>query len=496
MSLNDKVSILGRHADIMTAVYDRINNVHKRPLHKGQIQVARDYFIRGMRVIMSQWSRNGGKTEDALYIANVAALLNDNFQVMIITPELKQGKKIYWHKKRLQSYAPPEYIDTINVTDLKVEFKNGSIITVDGCENYEGLRGVKPDLVIYDEFQHHSKEFHLEVMQPNLLAKSSALLIFGTPPKNRSAYYVEFREQLLKQIKDGAPDKSYYEFDAYINPINDPNELQARRKELIESDNMVIWQREYEGKLVFGGEDSVFPKWNPVNHVRTHKVVMSYLENDKHKLKWFTICDPGTSSVFAVLFICYNPYTQQIFVMDEIYEKDRLRTDTNQMWQRIRKKEEELYPHHARNTFRRIYDEAAAWFANEVRANFKESLIPSDKHNSDPETDISRIKMAMAQAGALTVSDRCYWFRWEVESYVTDEEGRYPDKNNHLLDCSKYFMQRSGWKLAEKADETLVDNTSYGQRSVATVDPEDWANNVLENSLGGNLNDIYSDYFN
>ena len=480
----------------MTDFYDRINNYHQRPLHKGQVVVARDYFTRGMRVVMSQWARDVGKTESALFVSNVASVLNDKHWTMIICPELKQGKKIYWNKRRLQDYAPPKYINSVNVTDLKIEFNNGSIITVDGCENYEALRGVKPDLVIYDEFQHHSKEFHLEVMQPNLLKKSTALLVFGTPPKQRSAYYVEFREQLLKQIQNGSADRSYYEFDTYTNPIHDHEILAQVRKELIESDNMVIWQREYEGKLVFGGEDAVFPKWNPVNHVRTHKVVMSYLENDKHKLKWYTICDPGSSSVFAVIFICYNPYTQQIFVLDEIYEKDRLRTDTNQIWQRIKKKEEELFPHHARNTWRRIYDEAAAWFANEVRANFKESMIPSDKHNNDKETNISQIKMAMAQPGALTVSDRCYWFRWEVESYVTDEDGKYPDKHDHIINCFEYFMQRGGWKLAEKADSTLIDNTVYGQKSVQNVDPQDWANNALENSLQGDLRDIYSDYFN
>lgn len=480
----------------MADVYDRVNNFHKRPLHPGQVQLAKDYFLRGIRVSQSQWGRNGGKTESALFIANVACLLNDNFQVMIITPELKQGKKIYWHKRRLQNFAPPKYIKDINVTDLKVEFENKSIITVDGCENYEGLRGVKPDLVIYDEFQHHSKEFHLEVMQPNLLAKSSSLLIYGTPPKERSAYYVEFREMLLKQIKADDATRAYYEFPTSINPINDPGELALRRKELFESGNEIIWYREYEGKLVFGGEDSVFPKWNPVNHVRTHKVVTSYIENDKHKLKWFTICDPGTSTCFAVLFICYNPYTQQIFILDEIYEKDRLRTDTSQIWQRIRKKEEELYPGAPHRTWRRVYDEAAAWFANEVRANFKEAMMPSDKHGTDEETDISRIKMAMAQSGAMTVSDRCYWLRWEIESFVTDEEGRYPDKNNHLIDTLKYFMQRSGWKLAEKAEETLVSNTSYEGGKALNINPNDWADNVVENSLWVNPNDIYSEYFN
>ncbi len=173
----NKLSALGRHAEIMNAVYDRLNNVHKKPLHSAQIQLAKDYFIRGITTIQSQWGRNGGKTESALFIATVACLLNDNFWVMIICPELKQGKKIYWTSKRLQNYPPPKYVAEKATTDLRLEFVNGSVITIEGCENYDALRGVKPNLVIYDEFQDHSKEFHLEVMQPNLLGKASGLII-------------------------------------------------------------------------------------------------------------------------------------------------------------------------------------------------------------------------------------------------------------------------------------------------------------------------------
>jgi hypothetical protein len=434
-------------------------------------------------------------TECALFLANVACLLNDNFQVMIICPELKQGKKIYWHKKRLQNYAPPQFIKDINTTDLKVEFLNGSIITVDGCENYEGLRGVKPDLVIYDEFQHHSKEFHLEVMEPNLLSKDKALFIFGTPPKKRSAYYVEFREQLLERIKLGDSLSSYYEFNASINPVNDAQLLLEKRKQLIESDNEVIWYREYEGKLAFGGEDVVFPKWNPKTHCRPHAVVTSFIEGDRHKLRWFTICDPGTSTCFAVLFAAYNPYTQQIFVLDEIYERDRNRTDTRQIWERIRKKEEELYPNAPQRTWKRIYDEAAAWFQREVQANYHESLMPSAKNFSNEEDDISRIKMLMTNPGSLTVSDRCYWFRWEIESFVTDEEGRYPDINNHLIDCAKYLMQISHWKLVDNPDPTLNEGLPNYSKTIE-IAPEEWANNVVENSLWINSNDIYAEYYN
>lgn len=497
----DPVSILGRHAEIMSKIYDRINNVHKRPLHPGQIKVARDYFKRGMRVVQSQWGRNGGKTEDILFIGNTACLLNDKFWTMIVCPQLKQGKKIYWHKKRLQDYAPPEYVKDVNSTDLKVEFKNGSIITVDGCENYEALRGAKPNLVIYDEFQHHSREFHLEVMEPNLVEKNSALLVFGTPPKDRSAFYVEFREQLLKEIADGACDMSYYEFPSEVNPVNDKVELAKKRRRLIESGNEVIWYREYEGKLVFGGQDAVFPKWNPTAHVRRHQVVMSYVESDKYKLRWYTIFDPGTTSCFAILFVAYNPYTQQVFVLDEIYEKDRARTDSKQMWERALKKEKELFPNAPPRTWRRFYDEAAAWFYREVCANNRGqmiSLAPTKKQHSTKDDTVSQAKVLMNEPNAFTVSDRCYWFRWEIESYVTDEEGRLPDANDHLLDDFFYFLQLSNWAPIERAEDTLAPieaSPGVDPQAPRRVEASEWADNVVEGSLGVSSHDILSEWY-
>lgn len=497
--MDNRVSILGRHEQIMTKLYDRINNVHKRPLHEGQVKVAKDYFNRGMRVVMSQWGRNGGKTEDVLYIAFTAALLNDNFWVMIVCPQIKQGKKIYWHKKRLQNYAPPEFIRDINSTDMKVELNNDSLVTVDGCENYEALRGAKPNLVIYDEFQHHSREFHLEVMEPNLVEKNSALLIFGTPPKERSAYYVEFREQLLKEIADGACDMSYYEFKSEVNPVNDKEELAKKRRRLIESGNEVIWYREYEGKLVFGGQDAVFPKWNPQVHIRKHNVVTGFIANDKHKLKWFTIFDPGTTSCFAVLFVAYNPYTQQVFVLDEIYEKDRARTDSRQMWERALKKERELFPDAPAKTWKRYYDEAAAWFHREVCANYRGQMLglsPTRKQHTTKDDTVSQARILMNEEGALTISDRCYWLRWEIESYVTDEEGRLPDDNDHLLDTFFYFLQLSNWTPFEKADQSLVPEDSRTEHQVQVIDSDDWADNIVHNSLEINPHDFYSEYFN
>lgn len=481
---------LKKNAEIMRNVYDRINNVHKKPLHSGQIQIAKDYFNHGKKIIMSQWGRSGGKTETALYIACVACLLNPNFLVYIITPERKQGKEIYWAPKRLQNYPPPQYVESDKDSEVRLTFKNGSFICVDGCENYNAHRGLKPNLVIYDEFQNHNREFHLEVMAPNLLAKLSSLVIFGTPPKQRSAFYVEFREQLLTQIKKKDPTRAYYQFKSEVNPTLDRDELAKTKKELYDSGNEVIWLREYEGVLAFGGEDVVFPKWAPIDHVRAHNVVLSFLEKDKHKLKWYTICDPGTSTCFAVLFAAYNPGTQQLFILDEIYEKDRKRTHTSLIWERIRTKEQELNPLGDEKSWHRVYDEQAAWFGREIAANYHVGLIPTQKHEAREDQGIARLKMLMAHPAALTVSDRCYWLRWEIESYITDENGGYIDRNNHALDCFRYLLQACNWKMLEKADEDLIYRLrDHIPQKTQKVDVEDWADNIVEGSLYGNIDD-------
>lgn len=54
--------ILANHAQIMTAVYDRLNNFHKEPLHAGQIQLAKAYFTERKEL----FSRSGVGLEEKL----------------------------------------------------------------------------------------------------------------------------------------------------------------------------------------------------------------------------------------------------------------------------------------------------------------------------------------------------------------------------------------------------------------------------------------------
>ena len=92
---------LYQHQLIIKALHYKVDMVHKRPLHSGQVQLAKAYFNENKRIIQAQYGRNGGKTESILYVAWRKALLYPNSQIYIICPERKQGKEIYWASGRI-----------------------------------------------------------------------------------------------------------------------------------------------------------------------------------------------------------------------------------------------------------------------------------------------------------------------------------------------------------------------------------------------------------
>ena len=466
-------------------------------LHPGQVRVAKDLFVSGKRVVMSQWGRSGGKTFLICFLAWVYAKLNPGAQILIVCPQRKQGKDIYWASGRMQNFGPESWIDIAKDSEIRLCFKNGSVVTIDGCENYKALRGLKPNLVFYDEFQDHSREFHLEVMAPNLTAKKASLFIFGTPPP-KDCYYVEFHKQLMVEIEEGDDTRAYYEFPSEINPTLDKTELEKVKARLIRAGDEKIWLREYEGKLIFGGEGAIFSHFSRAKHVKSHKVLLSVLERDQKSLKWFSVFDPGSTTCFAVLFAAYNPYTSQLFILDEIYETNWRNTDAVGMFKRTVEKEKELYPLHPAKTWKRIYDEAASWFYINTHKFYRGDpnfyMSPCEKNKekgfSSKERDCSLIKQIFASDNVIFVSDRCKKFPWEIENYVLDEDGDYPKDHDHLLDCLTYLLKACNFKFIDDvpADEALAalnrDNPQAAPKKLQKLrDNSEWSDNVLDDSL-------------
>jgi hypothetical protein len=502
---SSQIAAIKRHAEVMNGIYDAMAK-RGEVLHDGQVRVAKDIFVDRKRVVQAQWGRKAGKTLCACFIAWAYALLNDNAEVWIICPQRKQGKDIYWVSGRLQNFGPQEFVEQHKESEITVQFKNGSLIRIDGCENYPALRGINPSLVIYDEFQDHSKEFHVEVMAPNLIAKKAALVVIGTPPK-RETYYVEFRNQLLQEIKDGDTTRSYYEFPSEINPSLDKVELEKTRVRLYKAGDEKIWLREHMAQLIYGGEGAVFSPWSRERHIRHHKVLTASIEKDRKGMKWYTVFDPGSSTCFAVLFAAYNQYTSQLFLLDEIYETNQRCTDCGSIWNRAMAKEKELYPGAEPHSFHRVYDEAAEWFHVNIQKMYPQNcLTPCVKNKqhgySSKEADCSLIKQIMSGDNTFFVSDRCAKFAWEVENYVLDDNGNYPKDHDHLLDSLTYLLKACNYKFIEAAAPTEGINGTYvkgiygNMRMRQGVEPAEAMDNVVDDSLWIDGHDIYSEYIN
>jgi len=103
-----------------------------------------------------------------------------NRKVVYIAPTYRQAKQIVWNDlcERLQKV---NWAETINQSELTVKLKNGSIIMLRSADNFDSLRGLGLDFVIFDEFADIAPETWREVIRPALSDRQGHAMFIGTP---------------------------------------------------------------------------------------------------------------------------------------------------------------------------------------------------------------------------------------------------------------------------------------------------------------------------
>jgi hypothetical protein len=409
-------------------------------------------FLHCYSLVFGENGRKWGKTEVIAYYLWRRALTVPGGHYYF-APEQKQAKEIIWASDRIQKFGPQEYIDgKPNDTEMRIWFKNGSFIKIDGSDNFSSHRGTEPHTLVYDEFLDFRPEFHT-IMDPNRLPHKAPLLIFTTPP-NRD---IEHYDGMKSSLKLGV---DYFNFPSWMNPHVDRGWLKAKKAELYARGEGDVWEREYGAKKVRGGKDSIFPMYSRKTHVKPFKAVMEEIFRDRKRLLWQVICDPGNATCFAVLFRAINPYTRHVYRLAEIYETNQAETSTSRIVPRIRAIREELYPDaeaHG-NEWEQLYDEAATWFATEALISFGEVFSPTSKGTRDIDEGLSLLKDQMLY-GLTTITDRCINLGKEIENFVRDPKTGKPRKDcqDHLIDCDRYGNDFAGIDLAPEVEPVTPD---------------------------------------
>ena len=103
------------------------------------------------------WHRRSGKDSTSLNLEAVASQLRVGTYWHML-PELNQGRKVIWNgidkygRRMIDQAFPKEMRASVNESDMRINFKNGSIWQVVGSDNYDSLVGTNPIGIVFSEY--------------------------------------------------------------------------------------------------------------------------------------------------------------------------------------------------------------------------------------------------------------------------------------------------------------------------------------------------------
>lgn len=408
-----------------------------------QVPLGRALFYDGIKDIGAQCGRSTGKTELAAYCNWRYAFEVPGSENYLIEPLFNQGREILWASNRLQSFGPQDWIQSINHTECRITFKNGSFIKIEGSDNVDKLRGLKPrGLITWDELKDIKPEA-IAAMDPNRARYDAPCLYLGTPPEIENHYM-----EIMAGLKSN-PRSYWTQAGSFENKHNSVSWLNNKKKQLVDGGRSDEWFREYEAQFVKGGKKSVFPQY--FKYIPKPKTEL--LPSDINHWHLMLTFDPGSSSVFAVGFFLFNPYSKRIMLMDEIYETDMALMTTKQIYLRC---VDILKAYPKVKDIRYVYDEAATWFRNEMSELCDWWLEPTMKATNSKEHGIGLIRDCFNQ-NLIEIADECVKAKWEFENYIKDANGKIPKVNDHLLDVIRYTLHAFGFNLNQEQVPIEVD---------------------------------------
>ena len=193
------------------------------PLSKPQESIANDTH----RFICVVAGRRFGKTHLSIRQLCFHAKEPDA-TVWYVAPTYRQAKQIVWRKLK-NKLNDLRWTKRVNESELTIELKNGSIISLKGADNADSLRGVGLDYLVMDEFADIDPEAWYEVLRPTLADKEGGALFIGTPKGLGN-----WAHDLYNMPTDQPEQWASYQFTTIEGGNVKPEEIEAARKDLDE----------------------------------------------------------------------------------------------------------------------------------------------------------------------------------------------------------------------------------------------------------------------
>lgn len=417
-----------------TRIYQLEKHINLSPVQK---EVKKAIFEKGKKKIFCRKGRKAGGTEVLLYVASRIVGTQKNKLGYLVYPDSPSADRILNQTNRVRAFFPKEWEIKITWTDKKREIyfvETNSRIVIMGAHQWESMQGFEFDFCGFDELADHDPRAY-QYCYPNIAARDAVWMVIGAPPLSKTNFYVKIENEALASPNVWA----HFCWNLYDNPfLPETFDIEQEKIQHELRGDWDIWLVQWMAEYITGGSRSVIKAFKSEAHVKPYRETLAILK-DNPSTKWFGVFDPGFAKCFAALLVAYLSKTKTVYVVREIYETDRLKISIRSIWGKFEQIIAECVPTYSRVTC--IYDSAALGFASELRdLKVDAPLIPSNKQKDDEDKYFRMINDLCIQE-RYVVTDKCPATIFEIENYLTDESGRYPDKDNHTLDCQRYIVK-------------------------------------------------------
>lgn len=231
----------------------KLNRFKPRPY---QVPLITAIENKGYKRVLAIWPRRAGKDIVAFNLA-LRTCLKKTCVVYYIFPTYAQAKKVIWDSitntgKRILDFIPDEIIESKNSQEMKIRFKNGSLLQLVGSDNYDGLVGTNPQAVIFSEYALQDPRAY-QFLRPILVANGGWAMFLSTPRGRGNHLYELF--QIASNSQDWFVSKLTVDDTQHISLYD----IGKEKAEGLISDDMI--QQEYYTSFDMGIEGAYYSKY-------------------------------------------------------------------------------------------------------------------------------------------------------------------------------------------------------------------------------------------
>lgn len=235
---------------------ETIIHLNKFVARSYQLPICHALENKGYKRILAIMPRRAGKDLMAFNLCIRAALRKPSI-IYYIFPTYAQAKKVIWDSltndgTRFLDYIPSQVIDSLNGQEMKIRFKNGSLIQLLGSDNFDSLMGTNPSLVVFSEYALQDPRAY-QYIRP-ILAANEGTAIFLSTPRGKNHLYT------LYEMARNNPESWFCSKLTLNDTQHIPlHEIERERSEGLMSEDLI--QQEYYTSFDMGVEGSYYSKY-------------------------------------------------------------------------------------------------------------------------------------------------------------------------------------------------------------------------------------------